>query len=182
MPVTVVATVSGDTSNSYLSVADATAILDLRLGASAWTDATTDDKGRALIMATRDIDTNRFLGYRISSAQALEFPRTYQRETTDQIPADVKNACAEQALWLLQNANTGGRSDRQQLRAEGVTSYTVGNLSETLSAGLANGGLSPDSARYLKGYLSRTGHIIGPRETAKYDYANPEWRTGPFAP
>ena len=184
MAVTVDATVGGAEANSYLTVADADDILDLRLGTSAWSSASTDDKGRALIMATRDIDSNRFQGERISSTQVLEFPRTYQREAATEIPRDIQFACAEQALWCLQNSATGGRSERQQLRAEGVTSYTVGSLSETLSDGISvGGGLSPDSARYLAGYLrNRTGRLIGPREQARYDFRDTRWRSGPFAP
>lgn len=183
MSVTVDATVGGASANSYLTVADADTILNLRLGIGSWTDASTDDKGRALIMATRDIDTNRFLGERVSYSQILEWPRTYQREPADQIPRDVQFATAEQALWILQNSASGGRSDRQQLAAQGVTSYTVGNLSETLSSTIRNGGLSSEASRYLTGYLkARTGRLIGPREQAKYDFTDTRWRTGPFAP
>lgn len=182
MAVTVITTVGGATSNSYLSVADATALLDLRLGSSAWTDANTDDKGRALIMATKDIDGNRFSGYPIASDQALEWPRNIQKEALDQIPVDVKQACAEQALWVLQNASTGGRSDRQQLQSQGVSSYTIGNLSETFSGGFQYGGLCSESQRHLRGYISRTGNLIGPREQPRWDPGSSPWLSGPFSP
>lgn len=182
MSVTVVATVGGASSNSYLSVADATTILNLRLGVDAWTSASTDDQGRALIMATKAIDSNRFQGYPISSAQALAFPRNIQKETSDTIPEDVKQACAEQALWVLQNASTGGQSDRQQLQAQGVSSYTIGNLSETFRGGFQYGGLCSGSQRYLQGYISRTGNLIGPREQPRWNPGDNVWFSGPFSP
>lgn len=182
MSVDVVDTVGGDSSNSYLSVADATAILNLLLGSDAWTSASEDDQGRALIMATRQIDSNRFQGYPITSTQALAWPRNIQKEAPSAIPEDVKQACAEQALWVLQNATSGGLSDRQQLQAQGVSSYTIGNLSETFRGGFQYGGLCSGSQRYLQGYISRTGNLIGPREQPRWNPGDNVWFSGPFSP
>lgn len=183
---TVVDTVGAANANSYLSVANATTILDERLGASAWTDADLADQGRALIMATRDIDSLRISGRRYTSTQALMFPNSVQIEPADEIPLDVQRACAEQALWLLQNSGTGGRSERQQLQAQGVSSYTIGNLSETFSGGAGAssqfGNLCSEAQRFLQGYVSRTGRLIGPRETPLYEQGRGGWTTGPFAP
>ena len=184
---TVVDTVGAADANSYLSVVAATAILDERLGSSAWTEASADDKARALITATRDIDSLRFSGRQYTSTQALWFPNTFQTETSDEIPVDVQRACAEQALWLLQNASTGGRSERQQLQAQGVSSYTIGNLSETFSGSAGGsysqfGNLCTEAQRYLQGYVSRTGRLIGPRDTALYEQGRGGWTSGPFAP
>ena len=180
MAVTVVATVGSATANSYLTVADADTLLNLRLGIDLWTAASTDDKGRALIMATRDIDSNRFHGYKVDSAQALEFPRSGQSVASTSIPPEVLNACAEQALWNIQHASTGGRSDRQQLAAQGVSSYTVGSLSETLRGGYAMGSLCPESSKFIRGWVTRTGHLIGPRDQSVYDYGS-GWTSGPFS-
>jgi len=183
---TVVDTVGAADANSYLSVVDATAILDERLGASAWTDAAPDDKARALIMATRDIDSLRINGQPYTSTQALQFPNSVQSEPSDEIPVDVQRACAEQALWLLQNSGTGGRSERQQLQAQGVASYTIGNLSQTFRGGAGSnsqfGNLCSESQRFLQGYVSRTGRLIGPRDTPLYEQGRGGWTSGPFAP
>lgn len=181
MPVTVVATVGSASANSYLTVADADTLLNLRLGVDLWTAASTDDKGRALIMATRDIDSNRFRGWKIDSAQALEFPRTEQTVASTSIPPEVLNACAEQALWIIQHSSTGGRSERQQLASQGVSSYTVGSLSETLRGGFDRGGLCPEGIKYLRSWISRTGRLVGPRDESIYEARN-GWTSGPFSP
>lgn len=179
---TIVATVGASDANSYLSVETATEILDARLGSSAWADAEPDDQARALIMATRTIDSNRFRGYKVAYDQALEFPRSDQPNTPpDEIPEDVQLACAEQALWCIQNASTGGKSDRQALQAQGVAQYTVGNLSETFRSGFT-GGLCPDGLRYLQGYIMRTGRMVGPRDKALYEDGQQRWPVGPFGP
>lgn len=179
---TVVDTVGSASANSYLSVASATSLLDERLGIAAWTDATADDKARAVIMATREIDSFRYVGYKISQAQALEWPRTEQVEASDTIPVYIQRACAEQALWVLQNSDTGGRSERQALQAQGVTEYSVGNLSEKLSGKFTGSSICPEALRYLRSYISRTGRIIGPRDTGLYENCQEAWRTGPFSP
>lgn len=75
MAVTVTATVGASGANSYLSVAAADAIADLRLGTLSWDTATTDDKGRALIAATSGLDTLGYNGTRATETQALAWPR-----------------------------------------------------------------------------------------------------------
>ena len=178
---TIVATVGASDANSYLSVEDATELLDARLGSSAWAEADPNDQARALIMATNDIDSNRFRGYKVSYDQALQFPRTDQPNTpSDEIPRDVQMACAEQALWCIQNASTGGRSDRQVLQAQGISQYTVGNLSETFRGGFNAAGLCPNGLRYLQGYIMRTGRLVGPRDQALYEDGQQRWHSGPF--
>ena len=180
MSVTVDATVGGAAANSYLSVADAGTLLNNRLGIDAWTAASTDDKGRALIMATMEIDSLPLSGFKMSSTQALMFPRTTQVEATDQIPVQIQRACAAQALWALQHSATGGRSERQQLIAEGVTQYTIGSLSENLRGAGAAANLCGEAQRHLRGWISRLGTTIGPREESIYGYTG--WNSGPFAP
>jgi hypothetical protein len=76
MAVTIVSTIGGATSNSYLTVAEATTISDTLLGTLAWTSATTDQQNRALVMATRLIDQLSWVGERASTTQALAWPRT----------------------------------------------------------------------------------------------------------
>src|SRR3954470_9123831 len=63
-------------ANTYASVADGDAYHDAHLYATSWTAATTPNKEAALAMATRLIDEEfQFFGYRVSSAQALQWPR-----------------------------------------------------------------------------------------------------------
>ena len=63
-------------ANSYASAADGDAYHDGHLYASAWTAATTPNKEKALVMATRLIDgESQFNGFKLSDAQALQWPR-----------------------------------------------------------------------------------------------------------
>ena len=63
-------------ANSYADVADGEMYFEGHLYASAWTAASEDTKGAALIMATRLVDTQfQFNGYRAHETQALQWPR-----------------------------------------------------------------------------------------------------------
>lgn len=171
MAITLVATVGGASSNSYLTRAEADAILETYFGAGAWDSAGSGaggDREKALIAATRDIDRCRFRGQKLSASQALAWPRDIQTEATTAIPEAVRQACAVQALWLLQQASEGGRSPRQKLIAEGVTSFSVGNLSETFGPGAVGAGgdahLCQDARLHLSRWILRTGRMVGQRE------------------
>ena len=60
-------------ANSYASVADGDAYHDGHLYATAWTAATTANKEKALVFATRLIDAEfRFKGTKANSTQALQ--------------------------------------------------------------------------------------------------------------
>lgn len=99
------------TAESYISVADATTYFTKR-GNETWADV--DDKEGALVRAT-DFMLNmyrlRWKGSRISQTQALDWPRLYVEKPigeplyglpvyydSDEIPTEVKQACAELAL------------------------------------------------------------------------------------
>lgn len=103
-----VATLAGASSNSYITVADATTYFDNRLDASDWTAATADNKAAALITATSWLDTVEFYGDRSATTQALKWPRTDVtcdgvEATAAFIPREIKDATCEAALALLRN-------------------------------------------------------------------------------
>src|SRR5258707_9580162 len=63
-------------ANSYADAADGDAYYDGHLYASAWTAATTTNKEKALVMATRLVDSQvQFNGYRVNDRQGLQWPR-----------------------------------------------------------------------------------------------------------
>src|SRR5688500_5616643 len=63
-------------SNTYALVADADAFHEGHLYATAWTGASTANKEKALVLATRLIDASyQFNGAKASSTQALQSPR-----------------------------------------------------------------------------------------------------------
>src|SRR5438046_10234283 len=65
-------------ANSYANAADGDAYHDGHLYASAWAAATTGNKEKALVMATRLIDTQfQFNGWRSHDEQALQWPRDH---------------------------------------------------------------------------------------------------------
>src|SRR5580765_2159181 len=63
-------------ANSYASAADGDAYHDGHCYASTWTAATTGNKEKALVMATRLIDGSyQFVGFNTGNIQALQWPR-----------------------------------------------------------------------------------------------------------
>ena len=67
MPITINASIGSASANSYLTLADAQAIIDGFVedeDVVAWASATTDQKNRALYSATQRLDRERFLGAR----------------------------------------------------------------------------------------------------------------------
>src|SRR5690348_9503560 len=63
-------------ANSYASAADGDAYHDGHLYATAWTAASTGNKEKALVFATRLIDSQmQFNGFRANGGQALQWPR-----------------------------------------------------------------------------------------------------------
>lgn len=115
MAVTVVidSTVGGEDANSYASIEQADTLANTRVSpaAAAWralgsSEAALDTKARALITATRDIDSIPsaefdFVDEKASDDQALEFPRNTDPTS---LPQRLVNATIELAL-LIQNGS-----------------------------------------------------------------------------
>jgi hypothetical protein len=110
---TLIATVQGTTSNSYITVADADTYFDERIGSSAWTGEDADDKARALIQATRRIDQEKYQGTKVTEGQALKWPRFWATDddgeefAEDAIPVIVRQATCELALQYLTDDDSG---------------------------------------------------------------------------
>ena len=108
MAVTVVATAGAANANSYLTVAAADDLADDYLGPLNWTAATTDNKGRALIMAAMYLDQLESIGSRATTTQARAWPRIGAAcgewsFAADEIPSPVKRANFDLAEALLAN-------------------------------------------------------------------------------
>ena len=113
MTLTVETGSASSTADAYISRADATTYHANR-GNSAWTDLGTDDQDAAIRRATDYLGQTyrmRWAGYRVTSTQALDWPRTgvpmvdvsggYRMmpyHPVDSVPTEVVNACAELAL------------------------------------------------------------------------------------
>ena len=78
-------------ANAYADATDGDAYHEGHLYASAWTAATTANKEKALVMATRLIDAQyQFNGVRANEDQALQWPREGCRipDFEDELPMD----------------------------------------------------------------------------------------------
>lgn len=124
-------TLSGESSESYISIATADAYHLKRSGNTAWSALSNDEKVRALIGATDLLERLDYYGDKYSRTQALKFPRVY-RNVSDglSIPRFIEHAMAELALWVATSSSTA-QANRAARRAAGVTSFRLGELSET---------------------------------------------------
>lgn len=173
MAITIDATVGGANANSYLTLADAQAIIDgfvQNPDVQHWNSGNTDSRNRALFTATQRLDRERFLGARATDTQALQWPRTGVRKpdtyintyavgfpfriTTDyftdtEIPQQIKYAQVLLAVYL--HSNTSG------LDLSGLEDYKnvkIGSLDVTPNLGYGAVGadrVPPLMERYLTG-------------------------------
>lgn len=120
------------TATSYCTIAFADAYLTNYGAPAAWTSATNATKETALMAATRALDLRyggRWVGYRYSTAQALDWPRDYAYDAAGElIASDVVPLRVQQATAVL-----------AALHVQGVTlsptTRTTGDIrSESLSS------------------------------------------------
>lgn len=119
-------------ANSYLSLADAKAILEVDFRAYPIWNALPDDetKQKMLVMATMYLEDNwHWFGRRTGPlltppvAQPLKWPRTGMKDcegnciAENVIPSEVKRAVAQLAIWLREN------DGNEQLESEGIKRF-----------------------------------------------------------
>jgi hypothetical protein len=173
MAITIVATPGAANANSYLTLAEAQAIIDgfvQDADVIAWASATTDQKNRALFSATQRLDRERFLGARATDTQALQWPRTGVRKpdtyintyavgfpfriTTDyytdgEIPQQVQYAQVVMAAYLNNNPDGLGLSGLEDYK-----NVKIGSIDVTPNLGYGAVGadkIPPIIQRYLTG-------------------------------
>jgi len=173
MAIAIDATVGGASANSYLTLADAQAIVDGFVedaDVTAWASATTDQKNRALFTATQRLDRERYLGARATDTQALQWPRTGVRKpdtyintyavgfpfriTTDyftdtEIPQQIKYAQVVLAVYLHNNPDGIGLSGLEDYK-----NVKIGSIDVTPNLGYGAVGadkVPPIMERYLTG-------------------------------
>ena len=131
--------------NSYIDIDGADEYFAGRLHAESWGGADSETKEKALKQATKEIDRQPLTGRKTTDNQALAFPRYPDTEA----PEAVKEACCEVALALLERGN----DQRRKLQQEGVQSFSLGNMSETYTAGAGKGLLSQEAKELLRPWL-----------------------------
>lgn len=119
MAATINATLKSATANSYVTLAEADDYFETVPDSTQWDNKTTDKKNRALISATRWIDTLNFYGDRCDNSQALSWPRNnYHVDRVELscsvIPEDIKYATYELANALANDTDaiTGTTGDK----------------------------------------------------------------------
>ena len=149
----------------YITYIEATALADDRLDTDAWDDAVTADGSiageagsqtyKSVAMATKIIDRLNFLGSKLDADQANQFPRD---DDTD-VPDDIKEACFEIALALLDGVDPQIEAENLGMISQGYanvrSTYDRGVGAEYIAAGIP----SSTAWRYLLPYL-RSPHFV----------------------
>lgn len=139
-------------SLSYASIEFADEYFKYDMNASIWANLEEEDKKKALVTATKQIDTLSFNGVKYKENQPLEFPRVTAkvRNLTDNqlilyrdiikamaiVPDDIKKATCEQALALINNRESS--FDFADLQSQNVSSYSVGDVSVSFNTSGSN--------------------------------------------
>jgi hypothetical protein len=148
----VINSITGDpAANSYAAVSDADAYHLNHPYSATWDAATTDQKTRALITATRLIDEQvEWNGVVHNSAQALLWPRAgmyYQNEwyiPLTVIPQKLMDAVSEFARQILDD----NRMADDQLSTQGITGIQAGDVDITFT-GYSRAKVIPDAVYYM---------------------------------
>src|SRR3990167_8599570 len=115
MAITIVATVAGHSSNSYITQTEADAFFALVTNfAVTWAALTSDQKAQRIIMACRAIDRFSLISTKYDPEQTMKFPRAIgdpallpiQIFSPTVIDLDVKNCVYEMIMFQYFNADT----------------------------------------------------------------------------
>lgn len=120
MTLTITATAGDSSANSFVTEAEVIAYMAARLNASAWTTVTgstcTENEKKALIEATRELNARAWCGSRVTSTQALAWPRQWVEDPdaaysatyydTTSVPQRIKDATMELAFQFLNMGTT----------------------------------------------------------------------------
>jgi len=163
-------------ANSYGSAADCDSYHEAHLYASTWTAATTPNKEKALVMATRLIDAwYQFNGFKRLSTQALQWPRRECRDVDNssgvipgvlllrapyldetKVPPAVLYATCEFARELLK----ADRTDDPE--GEGITQLTVTGAVGIIFDKRDRQPVVPYGAQAM---LAKLGTLLGPKSS-----------------
>ena len=145
-------------ANTYADLADGESYFDGHLYATAWTAATTENKGKALVFATRLIDAEfRFKGVKANGTQALQWPRAECRDpdgeedlASDAVPSAVVQATCEMARELLIKDRTAAYA------GEGLKYQNVGSA----QTGYDKTDAPPVITRVAQAMLAKLGSLL----------------------
>lgn len=182
MAVVIDATPKGTSSNSYVTLTEANTYHETSLYSSAWDDASDDERNRALVTATRMLDTwFEWFGDATTLSQALLWPRrgvlkpgiSEGQATTgtftnpwhepfahlmdqDVVPDIIKNATCELARNLL----VSDRTADSDIQTQGITNLKAGPIELSFSSGAAAKPI-PDAVMVMCTQLGRPRNRSG---------------------
>jgi hypothetical protein len=123
---------------TYGTVQEADRYFGVLLHGELWERTTPIRKYKALVSATKTIDTLRFAGRKTDDDQALEFPRYGQTS----VPLAIRQAAYEEALSLLKGVDPTTEYDNLFVRSRGFgslrTDYEPQNPPEHKKAGVTS--------------------------------------------
>lgn len=135
--------------SAYATIVEAQAYFDERLNTDAWDDAETADQTKGLAQATKIIDRLNYEGDKADSDQDNQFPR-YDDSS---VPDDVKYACAEIALALLDGVDPEIEFENLSMVAQGYGPVNSTYDREIPAPHILAGVPSITAWRYLIPYL-----------------------------
>jgi hypothetical protein len=123
---------------TYGTVQEADRYFGVLLHGELWERTTSLRKYKALVSATKQIDTLRFAGRRTDDGQPLEFPRFGETE----VPLAIRQAAYEESLSLLKGIDPTTEYDNLFVRSRGFgslrTDYEPQNPPEHKKAGITS--------------------------------------------
>jgi hypothetical protein len=133
MAVVLIATPGAANANTYATLSEANTYHESHVASAAWDAATDDQKNRALVQATRELDAYLLWdGFASSTTQALAWPRTGLSDpdtgasvSGTTLPDRLIYATSEQARLLL----AGDRAAELDQQAQGLKALTAGSVS-----------------------------------------------------
>jgi hypothetical protein len=156
----------------YRTVLDADSYFGSQLYADDWTGASESDKEKALLAATRAVDSLKFRGYKKTvydlleadpdatdeeiqdayDSQVLQFPRDTQ--DADTVPDDVFWAVCEEAMTLLSGKRPDQEFNNLPMNSDGVGSFRASaDRSQMPPKHTAHFITSPTAWKYLQRWL-----------------------------
>jgi hypothetical protein len=155
------------TATSYCTIAFANAYLTNYGTPAAWTAATNATKETALMAATRALDLRyggRWVGYRYSTTQALDWPRDYAYDAAGElIASDVVPLRVQQATAVLAALHVQGITINPTTRTTGdIKSESLSSASGS-SKSVTYAGTKPAETQLVEAerMLATSGLISG---------------------
>lgn len=133
---------------------------------TSWEALEEEDKEVLLRRSFEAIEKLPFTGRKHCKCQVNAFPRNDSTE----VPKDIMAAQVENAIYLSDTTNNEDVAFYERLWQFGISSYSIGNLSESTGSGAwgrntstVGDVASPQAAKLLKAYISGSYDIKGRR-------------------